>query len=171
MTFVVGTDTKLYYRTEITDENFIGKSWAKVDETAKVTQVSCGRDGLFVALINGNPMGRLGVDTDVPQGTSWEHLKHLDYPKMTSITIGEDGDVWAAWENTKFEVARATGVDDKSELYGNGKEVITGMDFEVLNVGRGQVWGVNKFNEIYRRKFTTSNPSGTEWEQMPGKMA
>jgi len=170
MSFVVGPSSKLWFRTGTTDENFIGSNWAKVSEDASITSISCGRGGFFVALIAGVPYGRIGVDVDVPQGTSWEKLTHMARPKMTTIAIGEDGDVWASFDNDKHEVIRATGIDDKFEIYGKAAVSVYGKEMDQVNIGRGQVWGVDKYKEIYRRKFTAANPDGVEWEQIPGSM-
>ncbi len=77
MTFVIGTDTKLYGRTEVTDDNLYGKSWVKVDETAKIDQISCGKGGYLLALIGGYPYFRTGIDLDTPYGSKWDRVTFM----------------------------------------------------------------------------------------------
>lgn len=164
-----GLDTKKQRRTPNFDSPY-GITWIDVEaqpDNYSIDQVNCGYKGKVWAT---NPEGqvfrRTEIDADHPEGTAWTYVEAEFHARM--VSVGDDGPVWAAADNSN--VYRRVGISE-ADFEGIGWELVSENVLKQLSVGSCQVWGVNVWHEIYRRRgLTPENELGDTWEQHDGQL-
>jgi hypothetical protein len=112
---------------------------------------------------------RDGVSYGTPHGTSWGTV---DLPETAvHVSAGETGQVWILYGNGDCAILDKTNNGDISgdassgytivELGEEGRLENTGL--VQMDVGDWEVWGINKYHEVYSRTTSANMITGTEW--------
>lgn len=84
------------------------------------------------------------------------------------VAVGDNGPVWATAENS--DVYRRVGISN-ADFEGTAWELVSPNSLKQVSVGTCQVWGVNVWHEVFRRRgLTQENTLGESWEQHQGQL-
>ncbi|KAH3743274.1 Tectonin domain [Pelomyxa schiedti] len=134
--------------------------WTRVPGGLKQVSVAPGAGGgphVWGVNAHSQVYARTGCTDMDPMGSGW---LHVPAPAMQHVSPDEAGNVWGCSEtDVYFKPSRDPGW------------VRVGGQLCVLSAGpRFQLWGCNRFDEIYVRTGTSAeNPMGSGWVLVEGK--
>jgi hypothetical protein len=97
--WAAGPDGHVYHRTEVSRYAATGNEWMQVDGEGTLRQISCGRYGQVWGISpSKNVLVRDGITALTTNGSGWTTIGP---EKMSYVSIGHDGRIWAIGEDGK----------------------------------------------------------------------
>lgn len=113
------------------------------------------------------------VTDDDPNGLL-EGESQLTDMKVSKVSVSEQGHLYAIGRADSFIYVR-DGRSDAEESYnmkGDGWTVIDSTPFKWMDAGNNELWGINRYHEVYQRLELNDNDKiGKSWKQVPGDMS
>jgi len=161
----------------ITEDNFLeniqgSDSWTQDTTAASAAQVTCGKNGqMAIVTTDGQMHVKNLVSYADPMGLNrgWHTDSSMTF---SQVTIGEGGQMYALSGGKVFFRQGRTDTD----AVGTSWEEFppTEQSFKHIDAGNFELWGVNVFNEVYRRHGSEGESqidgTGYEWQQYTGTM-
>ncbi len=146
----------MFFRNGINENNQIGDTWLELGNE-KFTSVSCGKDGMLVATATNNRLWyRQGITMTKPQGESWSQDNRKT--NVLQVTVGEEGYVFATSTTANSVYVRIDPSEDA--VYGTEWAAVQSSQSIVqINCGKGKLWGINQFHEIFYHTYDFTSGS------------
>lgn len=138
----VNSGKNIYCRTEISRYTPYGKRWMLVP--GKLKYISCGDYGHWGVGPYNKIWFRQGVSRLRPQGFRWKRVAG----RLTQVDSGQYGQVVGV--NKKGQMYVRTGITEQRPFGRRWKKVSGVKLFTHASVGRGVVFGVDSFKNVYR---------------------
>ena len=149
----------------------MGDGWSTISTPAVPAVVTCAKDGKLLFLsTTGAVYYRNGISYATPHGSDFIQvvIPRSETSTVVDLSVGENGDAWVLFEDGFVQYIDQT--FDNADLSGD-----LGTGYSMVNVGESQlvqmdagnneVWGVNRWNEIFKRTgMSEQNAGGEGWE-------
>jgi len=137
--------------------------------------VTCAKDGKLLFLSTaGNVYYRNGISYAQPHGTDFIQVNIERAETVIDVSVGENGDAWILFQDGFVQYIDQTFDNaDLSADLGTGYSLVSVGESQLVQMDAGnyEVWGVNRWNEIFRRTgMSAANAGGDDWEQHQGEM-
>uniref|UniRef100_A0A4W4EAH0 Peroxin/Ferlin domain-containing protein n=1 Tax=Electrophorus electricus TaxID=8005 RepID=A0A4W4EAH0_ELEEL len=168
--WAVSQQGKVWFRTDVKQQNPEGSVWELVPAPQEVTQIDAGPGHLLWAVVwDGRLLVRTGINKDCPKGSSWILVDPPNKAGAIHIAVGVNV-VWAITKDSKVWFRR--GVNSHSSA-GLGW-ISVGGELVMITVGpNDQVWGIGcEDRSIYfRHGVTPTEVTGKAWAAVCAPLA
>ncbi len=138
----VNSGDNIYCRVQISQYAPYGKTWIHVP--GKLKYISCGDYGHWGVNKKNIIWFRQGVTRNRPQGLRWKRVPG----RLVQVEAGQFGQVVGV--NKKGQMYMRTGITEQRP-FGSGWKKVAGVKlFTHASIGRGVVFGIDSFKNVYR---------------------